>query len=77
MADAVKMRSFLLPGPFLEETRRALAPVACSCHMVSLLKTCPAQSEGHRSPVATLMSLLFQIPPWAPLDLPKETTGLG
>lgn len=71
MADAVKMRSVLPPGPLPEETRPPSA-VSHSYHMVSLLKICSAQCEGPCSSVAMPVSLLVQIPPWVPLVRPEE-----
>lgn len=74
MADTVKMRSALLPGPLLEDPRPPAA-VAHSYHMVSLLKICSARCEGPRSSVAMPVSLLIQIPPWVPLVGPEEVIG--
>lgn len=61
MADAVKMRSVLLPGPHREETRKPTAAVASSCHVVSLLEASPARSDGHGLSMAVLASLLLQV----------------
>lgn len=76
MIDAVEVVFIILPGPVLEEKRKPTTSVVSSCHMVLLLKSSPAQSDGHFFALCSTDSSV-QVSPWVSVHLLEETLCLG